>query len=143
MQGIIHRLAGNSFLIKGWAITLVSAILGLSLKDPPTTASIAWLAIVPTLALWGLDAHYLALERSIRLSYNNASMALYNSCYHEDQAQQALTPTITGGTRGLNSWAAATISRTTSVLYLALLLSIAAVATGLFARAAQSITILV
>jgi len=33
IQTIINRMAANSFLIKGWAITLVAALFALSSKD--------------------------------------------------------------------------------------------------------------
>jgi hypothetical protein len=32
-QSIIERLAGNSFSIKGWAVTFVSVFLGFGVKD--------------------------------------------------------------------------------------------------------------
>ncbi len=32
-QGVINRMAGNSFLLKGWSVTLVSALFALSAKD--------------------------------------------------------------------------------------------------------------
>ncbi|MGC8651185.1 MAG: hypothetical protein ACP5RX_01035 [Minisyncoccia bacterium] len=33
IQTIINRMASNSFIIKGWAITLVAALFALSSKD--------------------------------------------------------------------------------------------------------------
>jgi hypothetical protein len=60
----------NSFLIKGWAITLASAFLGVALKDDAgPIAKVAFLAILPTLCFWLLDAYYLAAERVVRGSY--------------------------------------------------------------------------
>jgi len=48
LQAIITRMAQNAFLIKGWAITLTSVLLGLAVKD--THARLAWVALVPFLA---------------------------------------------------------------------------------------------
>ena len=33
LQAVITRMASNSFMVKGWCITLVSALLALSAKD--------------------------------------------------------------------------------------------------------------
>lgn len=33
IQSVITRMAGNSFALKGWAITLVAAIFALASKD--------------------------------------------------------------------------------------------------------------
>jgi hypothetical protein len=77
LQSIVQRLAGNSFLIKGWAVTLVSAILGFALKDAGATAQLAYLALVPILLFWGLDGYYLAAERQIRDLYNDGAAALH------------------------------------------------------------------
>lgn len=33
VQGVINRMGGNSFLIKGWSITLMAATFALSAKD--------------------------------------------------------------------------------------------------------------
>jgi hypothetical protein len=52
-------MGANSFALKGWSVTLVSAILALSNKEP----RVVMLAFIPVLIFWGLDAYYLALER--------------------------------------------------------------------------------
>lgn len=33
VQGIINRMASNSFMLKGWAVTLVAGIFALASKD--------------------------------------------------------------------------------------------------------------
>jgi hypothetical protein len=71
LQGIITRLAGNSFSIKGWAITLSSALLGFALKDSKSVPELAYLALIPTVAFWILGGYYLAVERSVRGVYNS------------------------------------------------------------------------
>src|SRR4051812_9817924 len=68
IQAIIARLAGNSFMIRGWSITLVSALLGFAFKDwnwPLVTA-----CFVPNLMFWGLDSMYLLEERKFRWLFN-------------------------------------------------------------------------
>ena len=61
IQAIIARLNNNSFMIKGWTITICTAVLTLSgtLKEP----IIAMIALVPIFVFWVLDSYYLADER--------------------------------------------------------------------------------
>jgi len=68
IQAVVTRLAGNSFSIKGWTITLVAALMALSAKDAnPRYAAIAAL---PVIFFWGLDAYYLRQERLFRRLYD-------------------------------------------------------------------------
>lgn len=71
LQAIITRMASNSFLIKGWAITLASALFALSAKD--ADRSFAFLAVFPALTFWALDAYYLKLERVFRNRYDDVA----------------------------------------------------------------------
>ena len=70
IQAIITRLAGNSGALKGFAVTVVTALLGVSINTHQ--ASYAWLGTYPIVVLGLLDAYYLALERRYRDLYNNA-----------------------------------------------------------------------
>ena len=56
IQGIITRMANNSFMLKGWAVTLVAGIFALSSKDSDQLYSI--ISIIPVIAFWGLDSYY-------------------------------------------------------------------------------------
>ena len=67
LQGVISRMAGCQFLLKGWSITVVSALLAVSIQQ--TSPLLAAIAVVPTLMFWGLDAYYLRLERLFRALY--------------------------------------------------------------------------
>jgi len=68
IQGCITRMAQNSFLIKGWALTIVTIVLALTEK---TIDSIyLWLVIlIPLLSFWYLDAFFLQTERMYRKMY--------------------------------------------------------------------------
>jgi hypothetical protein len=70
IQGVIARLANNSFLLKGWSVTLVAAILALTVRDPGIYT--IFLALFPALVFWGLDAFYLAQERHFREMHKDA-----------------------------------------------------------------------
>jgi predicted alpha-1,6-mannanase (GH76 family) len=65
VQDIIKRMALNSFLIKGWTITLVVATL--LLKGEKFQSFIAF---IPILVFWYLDAYFLWLERLYRRLYD-------------------------------------------------------------------------
>lgn len=67
IQAAIIRMAGNSFLIKGWCITLVSALLGLAAKDNDKKFIIV--VLFPVLMFWLLDAYFLRQERLFRQKY--------------------------------------------------------------------------
>jgi hypothetical protein len=76
LQAIISRMADNSFKLKGWCLTLVSAFLGLALKTDAgaaPTSQIAFFAPLPIVVFWLLDAYYLALEKGFRYVYNESA----------------------------------------------------------------------
>jgi hypothetical protein len=60
----------NSFLIKGWTVTLVSALFALAAKD--SSAIYVLVAYFPTAAFWFLDSYYLYQERLFRKVYDSA-----------------------------------------------------------------------
>lgn len=67
IQGVINRMAGNSFALKGWAVTLVAGIFALAGKD---AAPLYFLATyIPVVVFWWLDAYYLWQERLYRSLY--------------------------------------------------------------------------
>jgi len=68
IQMAITRMAGNSFLLKGWTVTLAAAIVGLAAKD--SNPNFILLALFPAASFWGLDAYYLRQERLFRALYD-------------------------------------------------------------------------
>lgn len=68
VQGVINRLANNSFMLKGWAVTLVAGIFVLAEKD--TDKLYFLVAYIPVIAFWGIDAYYLLQERLYRSLYD-------------------------------------------------------------------------
>jgi hypothetical protein len=73
IQAVITRMAGNSFLLKGWSISLVAGLCALSKAE--TDGSYAWIALGVVVVFAFLDAFYLALERAYRALYNTAAKA--------------------------------------------------------------------
>lgn len=68
IQGVISRMASNSFALKGWAVTLVAGIFALSSKDADKLYFLV--AYIPIIVFWWLDAYYLLQERLYRALYN-------------------------------------------------------------------------
>ena len=64
VQDVINRTAHNSFLIKGWTVTLVVATL--LLKGSNTQVVLAY---IPLLVFWFLDAYFLWQEKMYRELY--------------------------------------------------------------------------
>jgi hypothetical protein len=67
VQGVVQRLSQNSFAIKGWCITIVSALIALGAKD--SNPRVVIVAIVPCVVFGFLDAFYLWRERQFRELY--------------------------------------------------------------------------
>lgn len=67
IQGIINRMATNSFALKGWAVTLVAGIFALSSKDADKAYFLV--AYIPIVVFWCLDSYYLLQERLFRSLY--------------------------------------------------------------------------
>ena len=65
IQNIISRMASNSFLVKGWAVTLVVATLLLDGKSVRV-----YISFIPLLLFWFLDAYFLWQERLYRKLYD-------------------------------------------------------------------------
>jgi hypothetical protein len=65
IQDIIKRMASNSFMIKGWTLTLV--VVTLLLKGNKHQVLIAF---IPLLVFWFLDAYFLWQERMYRKLYD-------------------------------------------------------------------------
>lgn len=69
IQAVINRMASNSFLFKGWSITIIAGISAFATKD--SNGLLMTVPIVATLLFWGVDAYYLMLERAFRDLYDN------------------------------------------------------------------------
>jgi hypothetical protein len=64
VQAVIARMSTNSFLLKGWTVTLVAALFAFGAKEADRAfVVIAW---VPVLIFAGLDAYFLWRERLFR-----------------------------------------------------------------------------
>lgn len=64
IQNVIARLANNSFLMKGWAVTVSGAFFGFAIQQ--SHEGLAVMGLVPAIALWALDAYFVKKERQFR-----------------------------------------------------------------------------
>ena len=67
IQDVVKRMASNSFMLKGWAVTLVAGVFALASKDVDKRYFL--IAYVPIIAFWGLDSYYLLQGRLFRAIY--------------------------------------------------------------------------
>lgn len=70
IQNIITRLNSNSFMIKGWSITVTTALLAFATSTSNNLVLI--IAFLPVIAFWILDTIYLRNERKFRSLYSEA-----------------------------------------------------------------------
>lgn len=71
IQAVIGRMATNSFVFKGWAITIAAGLATLAAID--SRRGVALIALFSTALFWGLDGYYLWLERRFRDLYTKVA----------------------------------------------------------------------
>ncbi len=75
IQSNITRMNQCSFQMKGWAITIVAALLAIFAatfnENCKGNEVYLFVAIVPTALFWILDAYYLSIERKFVAMYND------------------------------------------------------------------------
>ena len=109
IQNVITRMAGNSFLIKGWCIALITAVYLFSVKYKLELVSLLPLLII--LPLWILDGYFLWQERLYR--------GLYDMVRKRDK--ESGTDFSMNASSVNQKWMHAIFSRTLSIFYGALI----------------------
>lgn len=72
IQNTIIRMSTNSFIIKGWLITLNSAVYVLSAKD--SNSSYIWVTFFAIPIFWYLNGYFLSQERKYRSLYDKVRL---------------------------------------------------------------------
>ena len=72
VQSVVSRMANNSFVIKGWCVTLVAALFALGSGSGNT--EYVFLAYFPAIMFWILDAYFLWQERLYRKLYEKVRL---------------------------------------------------------------------
>lgn len=69
IQNVITRMNTNSFLIKAWCITIISALFVLSKDD--TNSKFLLFSLIPCFSFWILDGFFISTERKYRELYKH------------------------------------------------------------------------
>lgn len=86
IQNVITRMNSNSFMIKGWCVTLVAALFALAAKDSEVKFAVIAYFIIPI--FWILDGFFLATEKAFRKMYNQVRVK------DEDEIDFNMTPEL-------------------------------------------------
>jgi hypothetical protein len=112
IQAVITRMGTNSFLIKGWALTLAAAFLALAVDR--LSWQIALSGVVPLLCFWSLDGFFLRQEKLYR--------RLYEDARRPESTVEVLSMNVGPYVAGV-SWRQVTLSRTLVLFYGSLLVA--------------------
>lgn len=68
IQNCINRMAKNSFMLKGWTISLIAVVLALT-ADRLNPLFLFCSIVIPIFCFWYLDAFFLRTEKMYRKMY--------------------------------------------------------------------------
>ena len=106
IQSAINRMASQSFLLKGWVVTLTGGLLALTFKEINRRYLLVSVAVV--ILFWFLDAYYLSRERRF--------IALYESVRRKHGEGTDFSMDL--GTFGSRcGWGACAASKTLTLFY--------------------------
>lgn len=113
IQGIIARMDNNSFLIKGWSVTLISALFALAASGSNKDYVLISYFVLPI--FWILDGFYLHQERCFR--------SLFNNVRARTETEIDFNMETKSHNSGRNSWGQSIFSRVLLTFYGATLLA--------------------
>ena len=64
IQRVIDRLSNTSFILKGWAVSLVAGLMALAASG--ANQGYVMVTYIPIVVFWLLDAYFLMMERQYR-----------------------------------------------------------------------------
>jgi len=111
IQGAITRMANNSFLLKGWTVTLVAALFALAAQNE--NDNFVFLAFFPIIAFWILDAYYLRQEKLFRKLYDDIRIKEESAIQIEGPFSMNTNPFD----RKVQSWIGTMFSKTLVIFY--------------------------
>lgn len=117
IQGVINRMASNSFQLKEWTVVLVSALFALAAKD--ANGLYVYLAYFPTVVFWILDGYFLRQECLYR--------KLYDKVRKVSASEIDFSMDVSSVVKQVDTWSDVTCSLTLSLFYGSLLLTVVAV----------------
>ncbi|PFD66899.1 hypothetical protein COK34_06990 [Bacillus thuringiensis] len=109
IQQAITRMASNSFLLKGWTVTIIAGLFAFANKKDMSSAYIV-IAFIPTFFFWFLDGFFIYQEKLFRRLYDNVRMR------DESNIDFAMNPSLYKN-QG-DSWIKACFSKTLISFYI-------------------------
>jgi hypothetical protein len=107
LQLVITRMNVNSFLLKGWTVTIISALFVFAASV--NNIKYFTIPLVSIIIFWFLDGYYLSLERQYR--------ELYNVVRKKDENQIDFDLNARSYNKGKNSFLPCTFSKTLLTFY--------------------------
>lgn len=108
IKDTIERMSSHSFSIKGWMITLVSALFALAAKDSNLRYVLVTYIAIPS--FWILDGFFLSIERQF--------CALYDEVRQTDPARLSYSMKVDQYKTGKNTWPRSILSVPLCCFYL-------------------------
>ena len=108
IQGVVNRLGRNSFLLKGWSMTVLVAGSLLMVRLRPDEPLLAMTLLLPVIGFWLLDAYFLWQERLFRDEYNRVR--------DQDKTDFAMNP-MQHRNKPKRSWSSTFFSVTLVIFY--------------------------
>jgi hypothetical protein len=121
IQAVITRMASNSFLLKGWSVTLVTALFALAAKD--AKPALVLIAYLPGVVFWALDGYFLWQETLFRRLYDKVRGLA------EDQIDFSMS---TAGLTDPPRWLPRTFSKTLMLFHGSIIATIVVVTWALY-----------
>lgn len=107
IQNVITRMNSNSFIIKGWTITLISAIFALAAKDAEVKYILISYIAIPS--FWILDGFFISQERQYRKLYDEVRL--------KDELEIDFSMNASGYNAGDRTWWHGVFSKTIILFY--------------------------
>jgi hypothetical protein len=106
IQDIISRMANNSFLLKAWSVTIISALCVLLAYGKLSVMAVMF---IPLVCFWSLDGYFLRQERLYRKLYDAVRIK------REDEIDFSMNATAFNNQ--VDSWVKTCISITLVIFY--------------------------
>lgn len=113
IHNTIVRMSTNSFLIKGWCVTIVTALFALAEKN--IINNYICISYFVLFVFWFLNAYFLQLERKFR--------SLYDEVRIKTEEQIDFSMDISGFNSKFNGFYSALCSKSLMLLYVSLLIA--------------------
>jgi hypothetical protein len=108
IQQTITRMASNSFLLKGWTVTIIAGLFAFA-NTKEMNSNYLLIALIPTFFFWFLDGFFLYQERLFRKLYDSVRVK------EEDHIDFSMDTSPFKGNVG--SWVKVCFSKTLLLFY--------------------------